>query len=198
MRLTAGQASVKASSDRTKYDSLEVGHALCDDILNQIWICIDKHKPIIDEREFCVVMVIASDPLIHNVMRRKFYAWPYLPSPRPNQSVFLYRKGSDDIQRLWVLPEANAMAVLSTMGFVAPRYRTMQAWSNAFFNGEFWEYIRKEHQIFMLSESEYLDANREKLIKSGCKQSDSLPAEPFDFSKIRTDKVVNTLVPVLH
>ncbi len=193
MRKTAGELAVKALSDNTKYDALEVGHALSDDIEKHLYESIQKHKNIIDENEFCVVMVISTDPLIKNLQRRKFYCWPYLPSPRPNQAVFLYNKGLDRIvKRLWVLPSAMVMAELTEMQFVDKRYQTMQAWSIAFMKGSFWEYIRYEHEITMLSEREYFLANRQKLIEAGCKIPDSSFSEPFDFSKVAIEKIIDT------
>jgi len=194
MRQTAGELSKKALSDHTKYDALEVGHAMCDDIEKNLYESIQKHKHIIDEDEFCVVMVIAKDPLIKNLIRRKFYCWPYLPKPRPNQSVFLYNKQLDKItKRLWVLPSDMVMAELAgTNVIVHKRYKTMQAWSVAFFKGTFWEYIRYEHNIKMLSEHEYFLKHREELIKAGCKLCDMTRTEPFDFSKIAIEKIVDT------
>ena len=192
-RKTAGELSLQASRDTTKYDALEVGHALTDDIKDQLEICIRKHNTIFDENRYCVGFVIAGDPLIKNLMRRKFFAYLYLPSPRPNQSVFLYNKLSDKIEkRLWVLPNAATMACLSELQVVDPKFKTMKAWSDAFFDGKFWEFIRKQHDIDMLSEIEYLRANREELIKAGCKEIDSNFSEPFDFSKISIDKIVDT------
>ncbi len=184
--------ALKASSDPTRYDSLEVGHALTDDILDQLWQCVDNHIRIINETEFCVVLVLADDPLIKGVMRRKFYAWPYLPSPRPRQSCFLYSKRTDLLKRLWVLPDAYTMAMLSEMNFVSEQWQSMKAWSDAFFDLKFWEYIRQQCGIDMLSEHEYLNANREKLIQAGCKEVKPGLSEPFDFSKITAYKVINS------
>src|ERR1043165_3910228 len=113
-RLTAGELSKKALNDNTKYNAIEVGHAMTDDIDSQLRLCIENYKNIIDEPEFCVVMVIAKDPLIKNAIRRKFYCWPYLPKPRPNQAVFLYNKALDKLtKRLWVLPCDMVMAELA-------------------------------------------------------------------------------------
>lgn len=196
MRKTAGELSQKAASDTTKYDAREVGHALAEDIESLLRDSIEKHRNIIDEKEFCVVMVIAKDPLIPNLMRRKFYCWPYLPSPRPNQAVFLYDKGKDRItKRLWVLPSDVVMAELASLVTVDKKYKTMQAWSCAFFDGQFWEYIRHEHGIDMLSEKEYLDLHREELIKAGCKPIASGGAEPFDFTKISVKQHVDPAIP---
>lgn len=202
MRVSGGELSLKAMSDETKYDALEVGHAMADDIDRHIDACIEKHLNYVDEEgkhpfamldEFCVVMVIAKDPLIKNLIRRKFYCCPFLPSPRPNQAVFLYSKGLGRIQkRLWVLPSDMVMAELAELAVVDKRYSTMQAWSVAFFEGKFWEYIRYEHNIKMLSQQEYISKHREELIQSGCKLLDPNYTQPFDFEKINIEKVIDT------
>jgi hypothetical protein len=194
-RKTAGELSAKVFQDKTKYNALEVGHALADKIPDNVRECIQNHVNIINEPEFCVVMLIAEDPIIKNLMRRKFYCWPYLPSPRPNQAVWLYRKKNDSIQRLWVLPSAMVMAELTSLAIVHKKYQTMQAWSVAFYCGTFWEYIRHEHKIDMLSEKEYLAVHRDELIKAGCQIPNSNFAEPFDFSKISVKKVKDSVTP---
>lgn len=193
MRKTAGELSKQALSDSTKYNALEVGHFMAEDIEKHLYESIAKHKNIIDEKEFCVIMIIAKDNLISNLIRRKFYCWPYLPKPRPNQSVFLYNKDADRIiKRLWALPSDMVMAELASNIIVADKYKTMQAWSVAFFEGRFWDYIRHEHKIDMLSEQEYVSKHREELIKAGCKETYTRIREPFDFSKIAIEKIVDT------
>jgi len=191
-RKTAGELSHKVSNDTTKYDAIEVGHAMADDIASQVRKAVENHVNMIDEPEFCVVMLIAEDPLIKNLKRRKFYCWPYLPSPRPNQAVWIYRKRNDSINRLWVLPSAMVMSELTSLAIVHKKYQTMQAWSLAFYQGTFWEYIRYEHGIDMLSEQEYISENRDKLLKAGCKEPDASFSDPFDFSKISVKKVVDS------
>lgn len=200
-RKTAGELTLKASSDSTKYDALEVGHALVEDksIERELYICVGRHLEIFDENEFCVGYVIASDPLIKGVMRRKFFATLYLPSPRPEQAVFLYNKQLGRItKRLWVLPaacsmnpEAWTMEKLYLSPIVPKGYETMQRWSISFYDGIFWDFIRREHGIDMLSEHEYLKANREKLIKAGCKVPNASTSDAFDFGKIATNKIVD-------
>ena len=90
------------------------------------------------------------------------------------------------------------MAELTSLAVVDKRYQTMQAWSMAFMKGTFWEYIRYEHDIDLLSEKEYISAHREELIKAGCQVPDSNVAEPFDFSKIGIDKVIDTQEAVIE
>lgn len=198
-RDTAGALALKAASDSTIYDSLEVGHALTEDIACELMVCAHRHKEIFDEDQYCVGYVIAGDPLIKNVMRRKFFAFLYLPSPRPNQSVFLYDKRWDRFtKRLWTLPNAWTMACLSELNNVDPKFLDMKGWCDAFFNLSFWQTIRKQHGIDMLSESEYLNANREKFIKAGCKEIKSSAPEAFDFTKIKANKIVNSNESVLN
>jgi len=193
MRVSAGELSSKALSDTTKYDALEVGHAMADDIEKHLEEAIKNYHNMIDEKEFCVVMIVAKDPLISNLIRRKFYCWPYLPKPRPNQAVFLYDKTKNRItKRLWVLPSDMVMAELASLTFVDKRYKTMQAWSIAFFKGTFWEYIRYEHGINMPSEHEYFLQHREELIKAGCQLPDADFSEPFDFDKIQIKQFIDT------
>jgi hypothetical protein len=193
-RKTAGELSKKALSDTTKYDAREVGHAMADDIEKHLYEAAKNYHDMIDENEFCVVMVVAKDPLIkHNLVRRKFYCWPYLPSPRPNQAVFLYNKLAGRItKRLWVLPSDMVMAELSSLAVVDKRYKTMQAWACAFFDGKFWEYVRYESGVNMPSEHEYFLHHREELINAGCKVPESSRTEAFDFSKIQIKNIVDT------
>lgn len=197
-RLTAGELSKKALSDTTKYDALEVGHALTDDVMDEIRACIEKHNAIFNEEEYCIVRVLASDPLICNATRFKYYGWLYLPKPRPNQAVFLYNKKKDRIKRLWVLPSAMVMAELASPNLIVhKRYETMQAWSIAFFKGTFWDYIRHEHNINMLSEHEYFLSHRDELLKAGCQIPDSSLTDSFDFSKIAIKKVIDPIEPTV-
>src|SRR5580765_5478217 len=197
-RKTAGELSKKALSDTTKYDALEVGHAMSDDISTHLYEAVKNYHDIIDENEFCVVMIVAKDPLISNLVRRKFYCWPYLPSPRPNQAVFLYNKCLGKItKRLWVLPSDMVMAELASLLVVHKQYKTRQASSCAFFEGKFWEYIRYESGINMPSEHEYFLHHREELIKAGCKVPESSRPDPFDFGKIQIKNIVDTQTAVV-
>ena len=199
VRLTVGAQTLSARQDQTRQDPFEIGEALCNDILKEVWACIDAHYNVIDEPEFCVVCLIATDCLIKGVKRRKFYAWPYLPMPRPNQICFLYSKKNDKIIRLWSLPDPKAMAVISESRNVAKEWALTKFWCDAFFldaqpgnKGQFHKAIRHVAKINLESESEYLSANREKLIKAGCKEIDSSFTKPFDFSKVSVNKVIDS------
>jgi hypothetical protein len=199
IRISAGELSAKAQKDKTDYNALELGHAITDDILQELQECREIYNKIFDEEEYCIVRVIADDCLINTLTRYKYYGWLYLPSPRPNQTVFLYNKSLDVFtHRLWSLPSAARMAQLATNDCIVPKsYEKMQAWSVAFFKGTFWEYIRHEHKINMLSEHEFFLAHREELIQAGCKEPNSGYTEAFDFSKVQIEKIIDTQAAVI-
>ncbi len=183
---------MKASSDKTIYDPLEVGHALTDDIIPQIMICAERHKHIFDEEEYFVCLFIAYDPLITTLRRHKYAAFLHMPSPRPQQVCFLYNKITNKLTRLWSMPDARVMAIISEKPFVDKSWRKTKGWVDAFFKGQFWAYIRKESNISHLSEIEYLKTNRQKLIDSGAKEGAPSRPEAFDFSKIHIDHIIDT------
>ena len=191
-RKTAGELSLKARSDSSVYDPLEVGYALTDDVMPQIIECAKRHHNIFDEPEYFVCLFIASDPLIKGVRRHKYAAFLYLPSPRPEQMCFLYNKITGKLKRLWTLPNAAQMAMISETPYVEKRWRKTKAWVDAFYRREFWEFIRKENGFNHLSEIEYLKANREKLIQAGAKECPPGLSEPFDFSKITINHIEDT------
>ena len=193
-RQTAGELAKKASQDNTKYLAREVGEAICDSTYENLVKCVRHYNTVYDEDEYCVIMQKATDPLIKGLIRRKYYAWMYLPKPRPDQAVLLYNKRKDQfVKRLWVLPDARLMSYLASTNVIVPKeYETMQAWSVAFYKGTFWEYIRHEHNISMLSEYEYFNLHRDELLKAGCKLPTADSAEAFDFGKISIEKVVDS------
>lgn len=193
-RKTAGQLHQSAKKDKTDYNLLELGHAVIDGVLEKLRECREHYNKIFDEDEYCIVRQGALDPLINTVKRYKYYGWLYLPSPRPDQTVFLYNKATDTFtKRLWSLPSAARMAQLASTSTIVPKeYKEMQAWSVAFFKGTFWEFIRYQHDIKNLSESEYLNAHRDELLKAGCKLPTSNASEAFDFSKIEGKNFMDT------
>lgn len=189
--IAASDLSKKAFADHTKYDPQEIGYAQLDDIDRGLRDCIELHRPIFDMDEFCVCYVLAGDPLVSNLTRRKFHAFPWLPSPRPDQGVFLYNKGLDVItKRLWVMPKAEMMALLCSTFVTDEISKRQQAWCAAFYSGTFWEYIRWEHGIDMLSEQEMLSKHRAELIQAGCKPCPINVRDAFDFSKIHVKNLI--------
>lgn len=193
-RETVGSLAVKAAQDTSKYSALHNGHEATEDIGVELTKCINLHNPKTAEKEYCIGFVYAKDPLIpFGLKRRKFFASLYLPSPRPEQTIFLYSKEKDKVLcRLWSLPDWKRMALLSQLPSVDKEWKQMKEWSDAFYAGSFWHFIRKQHGIDMLSEHEYLNANREKFIEAGCQEIEPGLTDPFDFGKIKIDKIINT------
>lgn len=190
----ASELSKKAYSDTTTYKAMEVAIASTEKIEDELRKVIDLYKDRIDEPEFCVIYVLATDPLIKNLIRRKFYCWPWLPSPRPNQTVFLYNKAKDAItKRLWVLPNAMTMAEIASPGLIVDKaYKSMQSWSRSFFKGTFWKDIRKQHKIKLLSQEEWFELHKSELAQAVLDDPDLLIPKPFDFSKITANDVGNS------
>lgn len=198
-RKTAGELANQALKDNTKYDARELALAVCDDLEEQLYKAAENYDKQITQDEFCIVMVLATDSMIKTMKRRKFYCWPWLPKPRPNQSVFLYNRAKQKItKRLWVLPSAEVMAELSTSDLIVhKRYQTMRDWSVAFYKQKFWEFIRYEHDIKMLSQEEHFKLHDTELSEPEVDDVDSLIPETFDFDKIRCGDVLNPSNPAL-
>ena len=207
-RQTAGELSIKAAGDKANYDPLEVAHGMTDDVVEQLSICAKRHEPIFSENEFFVILQVAGDTLIKGIRRHKYAAFLHMPKPRPSQTCFLYNRHKQSFQRLWSLPNPEVMARLSEMTLVDPRWQLSKMWCDAFFEGwkyepvgdkwvnkkesHFFNVIRKYYGINHLSEKEFLNANRHELIQAGNKDVESLPSEPFDFSKIDAKQVVDS------
>jgi hypothetical protein len=198
-RKTAGELSLKAASDKTRYDPLEVAHGLTDDVYEQLCICAERHLPIIAEDEFFVVVIVAFDPLIQNVLRNKYCALIHLPQPRPQQTVFLYNRHTNKFKRLWSMPNAMVMAVIDEMTHVAPEWQDTKRWVRSFYRHTFFEDIRHEHGIKHLSEKEFLDLHHDKLVKAAGNDGSPCLSDPFDFTKIsvpleKFDKIEDTAI----
>ncbi len=93
-------------------------------------------------------------------MRVKYFALPWLPKPRPDQSCFLYDSGK--ITHLWSLPNSKTMGELSSLDIVHERYKRVKKWCDSFFDLTFWEDIREEHGFKGLSEEEMVARQPEK------------------------------------
>jgi hypothetical protein len=189
---TIGKKAHRAMQDTSSYCAFEIGAEQAKDIEAQVFECIERHKDTFDSDSFCVVMLIARDPTLCNLIRRKFYAWPFLPKPRTSQVVWLYNKNSGNIKMLWCLPYADTMAMLSNLLVVDPAYKNMKRWSDYFYTTRFWPKIRAEHNITMLSEEEHLDVIRKEGAKSLGDDISPSVTNPFDLARIESKKVINS------
>lgn len=182
------------TKESEKCTHLDLGYAFTDETYKGVIECIDRHWTTFGDhvKKFCVFCVLTpGEGNLKYVVRRKFAAWPYLPDPMPNQSVWLIDKENETALFLWALPTPEKMAELSEMYTYMAEERRTKIWCDSFFKGfpVFWESIRKMHQIDLLSESEFNDRNR----KLGCKFVDDLTlgvnSDPFYLPDIRIKKL---------
>lgn len=191
-KVTAGMLAQQASLDSYNYSPVDLAMEWTKSIEEELWKCVEAHKNKIDEKEFCVVMSYADDCVLSSVIRRKFYAWPFLPKPRPRQSVWLYRKGGQDLQLLWSLPKADTMAKLGVYLDIPKEYRRMAKWVRAFYDNTFFDTIRKEAGITLESNGEFLKAHSGKNGESILDNSHASISDTFDFGKHLKTKVIDS------
>lgn len=188
VRETAGALASRALKNDHEHPQ-DLGNEWSKDIIDEVWKCIDAHKNVIVDKEFFVVMVYADDSLIKNCIRRKFYAWPWMPKPRQRQTVWLYRRDSDTLQGLWCLPNAIIMARMATENDVAKKYNRTKNWCLSYFRGTFPKDIRKEYNINFLTESEYNSRFSPDPLQSSDYDPLTLGANAFDFEKALTPQL---------
>lgn len=145
---------------------LELADQFCIDTYKGVVECIGLHYDVFSPQlaKFCVVCSLChGEGGLKYLIRRKFCALPFLPSPYPNQSVWMFDKNDDSVTFLWSLPEPSKMAFLSESFSYMGEEDRMKKWCDWFFKGAqvFWENIRKMHGIDMLSEMEINRRNRE-------------------------------------
>lgn len=144
---------------------LDLGYAFSNDIYDGVIQCIDAHWYTFGDhvKKFCVYCVLCpGEGDLKYVIRRKFFAWPHLPYPMPNQSVWLVDKEQESVMFLWSLPTPQTMAEMSESYGVSKEEVRMRTWCIEFFKGcnFFWQCIRDMHGIDFLSEPEFNDRNR--------------------------------------
>lgn len=191
---TAGALANKALSNDNQ-DGWDLAREWTKTVIPEVWKCIDIHKPICQDKEFFVIMLYADDCMIPNCIRRKFYAWPWMPKPRPRQSVWLYRKETDDIQGMWSLPNAELMARLATDDHskIPKEYTNLAVWCRSFFKGTFPQDIRKFYKIDLLTEEEYNSRFLPELVQPVQNNLFGEGPDAFDFEAALTGKnVINS------
>jgi len=196
---TAGELQNKLRLDTTKYDQLEVGHAVTEDYWDELRECAKIHNPMysaVGLDDYYIISDLVKDPLLSAVVRRKFHAWPCLPQPRPGQSVFYYNHLTDKIINLWVLPKAATMAYISELSAVSKFYLSMKEWSDAFFDQRFWGFIKSQNTETLLTDREFFALHGDKFAKFLQDQGSSLDTEPLDDGKISFNEIVDTVKAV--
>lgn len=193
-RKTAGELHAKAISDSTKYKVDEVAEAACQDVLEHATECARRHHDVIDEPEFFVVMLMGNDSILSTVTRCKFYAWPFLPEPRPLQTVWHYRKSTQELKFLWALPDADGIAILSYMTDVKRRYKRMKRWCDWFFTGTFAAHVRQTwERSDWLTEKEFRDLHSAELAQAVADKHEALASDPTKLANIDTSEISHAM-----
>ena len=166
-RKTAGELENYLRSKETdNYSHFDLGYTFSNTKIQEgIEECVNLHWNTFHEsiHQFCVVCFLAfGEGSLAHVVRTKFCAVPYLPSPCPLQSVWLIDKRTEKGKLLWSLPHAERITEISEEFSFDPHALRMKQWADWFFMGAsvFWENIRKMHGISMLSDSEHNNRNR--------------------------------------
>ena len=203
---TAGSLANKAARDTTVHCAYELGEEWCKDLDEQVNDTIKRHAEVFSELDqYCIVMQYASDVLISNCKRRKFFAFPFLPKTRPSQTVWLFDKPSDKYIRLWSLPPADTLATLSIINGVASEYQRMQLWCKWFYRPDFHDKIREQYAqqnpgqpaIKLMTEREHLKIVAEKRPESRGEDMSPIISNPFDAARVNPEQAIDPLVALL-
>lgn len=181
---TLGEKYRKVKRDSTKYDPADMAFGMLEKVPQELIECANRHKNLIGEEEYFVCYVISDDPILKGIRRKKYHALMFMPTPVPEQAVWLYNKVLDTFKFLWCLPKPWPMACYSTMTHVDKKKRRMKAWCKAYFEGNFWETIRQMHGIDHLSEYEFRLKHRNEIADFVPDNSNPCLTQPFDFAKV--------------
>lgn len=189
------------AKDHGSYSAYDLGYAICDGYGEELERCVSNHqmllskndelKRIFPNNEYCVIVQYATDPLLVTLVRRKYVPWPDLPDPRPQQDVWCYNQATGNIKLLWSLPSAWSMAQLSESCSLSKEDQNRAMWSRWWyrFDGKFWENIRKQHGISLMSEHEIMSINREKGTKPFNEDAPGLDPDTFYLPEVRIKKL---------
>lgn len=189
---TLGDKYNKVLADSTRYDPVDMAFAMVEKIPLELITCAERHKKIFDEDEYFIGFVISDDPMLKGIRRQKFHALMFMPTPVPEQAIWLYNKITDEYKFMWCLPDPYAMANYSTLTYVDEEKRRIKTWCDAYFNGNFWETIRSMHGIEHLSEHEYRLKHRNIIPNFKLNEGNPCLTETFDFSKVSFGDVYHT------
>lgn len=202
-RKKAGQLNAELRKETCPYEAGEVVQEMTKDIPEQLYQCARNHREVIDEPEYCVIMLLRKEPHLENIIRHLYFAWPYMPKPRPDQSVFIYNKAKDSLDLLWTLPPAHALAMLSEMQVVDQGYFNMKKWCDLYWDElkgkRVWaEEIRKWTGCKLETEDEFLKAHSEELAKLSLNFPDSGGSDSLNFTVVDGQKVSDGAEPTVY
>lgn len=85
------------------------------------------------DKPYFITVLLRKDPMFHNMIQRFFFARETLPTPTPDQTVWMYDPKDENLQLIWMLPREPAIKKLAAMGKYAPkRHRPKVFWSQKY------------------------------------------------------------------
>lgn len=85
-----------------------------------VYECVERSKKDLPG-DFYVVVLTKRERLMQNVFRNYFYARLSCPTPDWDQTVYKYKRNSDDIIFMWVLPSKQACEEMTINSHLVPR-----------------------------------------------------------------------------
>ena len=119
-RTTVGAHSLKLSQKAPDAQNAidQMRESLTDYDAN-IHECVKTHRKVFDGN-FYVVVISKKERLMQNVIRGYFTARQSCPTPDFDQAVYLYRRDSDDLEFMWVIPSAQAVNYMKSNAQYVP------------------------------------------------------------------------------
>ena len=92
-------------------DPIEIERAMHGEYLKNILNCISDASNAFSNDTF-IVVITKKEPLMPNVLRNYFLSRSSCPTPDYDQTVYHYKKDSDNIALLWVIPSKDTCLTL--------------------------------------------------------------------------------------
>lgn len=99
---------------------VDIQRATEKEYLQNLGTCIQNNLPLYNG-DFYVVVITKNEKLLHNVLRCYFLARPTCPTPDYDQTVFFFRRASQDIEYLWTIPDKESCLVYIANAAIIPK-----------------------------------------------------------------------------
>jgi hypothetical protein len=123
---TVGEASLEAKENssgpieaRELQQAVHEGNTSDDSWESQLFECAERGKKLY-KGDFYLTVLMKKERLLSNVVRQMFLPRQSCPTPEWDQTVFRFRRGSDDIEFLWTIPDKETCAYMITNKTVLP------------------------------------------------------------------------------
>lgn len=101
---TVGAVALELQSkEAPTRDPIELQREMQKEYIDNLLECVTKNKSIYD-KDFYVSVLTKKETLLENVLRNYFLATKACPTPTYDQAVYKYRRESEDVLFMWVIP----------------------------------------------------------------------------------------------